>query len=83
MNLKNLFVLISGIAIACDGKAPTFNWHPAIWATDSRTQLIVRGDERIPTSDPRFDNMICIAKDEPGKAQQACYEVILQCEKWK
>lgn len=67
----------------CNPEAPTLKWNPEIWAADSESQSIVRGDQVIRTKDPRFDQFISMRSNEIPKFKEAYFEVINQCEKWK
>lgn len=89
---KTLFAipLILSFCVAADScsKAPKFNWNPELWATDSQSQSIVHQKESgvieiIPTSDQEFNKFICMDSGEIKKAQQAYFDVINECEKWK
>lgn len=80
---KGLLVVILLLIASCATGAPIFDWHPAIWATDSKLQVVVRSGIKTPTSDPAFDEMVCIHKSEPRKALEACQKVINACQTWK
>lgn len=91
MKLKKLSILIliaaSTMGIkGCPDNAPAWKWNPEIWAGDSQTQSITRQKKGelvvIPTSDPSFDEMVCVHKSEPRKAKEAYFEVINKCKVW-
>lgn len=81
MKCKTLLSLISLCLAGC-GNAPAFNWNPEIFVGDSPSQSVQGANENIRCSDVRFDDLVCVHKDEPRKAVQAAQDIINKCEKW-
>lgn len=81
MKCKMLLSLISLTVISC-GSAPDFDWHPDIYVGDSQSQSVQGANENIRCADPKFDDLVCVHKDEPRKAVEAAQNVINKCEKW-
>lgn len=87
MNKVLILLLIAIITLAnskCEkGDAPDFNWHPSIYATDSETQSVVRGDEQIMCHQQEFNNLICMPAQDIVKSKKAYFDAINQCKTWK
>lgn len=63
--------------------APDLNVKLRPYATDSRTQSIVRKNERISCSDPKFDGRQVYTDEEVQALMNRLTELSYQCEKWK
>lgn len=78
---KVLTALAAALAISsCNAKPP--KWHGKIWAGDSRTQTIQRGQdaEEIACFDPRFDGYMCISYAD----FKTFYDTfVLGCRSWR
>jgi hypothetical protein len=78
--------LLVATVVAC-GDTPVFSWTTEIWATDAETQSIARmeGETLVvkPTSDPYFNELICMPKDGPRQAVNACNQIIRKCKVWE
>jgi len=82
-----ILILIAAVTLAnnrCDqGSAPDYNWHPQLYATDSETESIIRGDEIISCSQTEFNTMICMPVNDIAMAKRAYFEAVNQCKTWK
>lgn len=58
-------------------------FHPRLYAADSETQSVFRGEEEIKTSDSKFDQMTCSFTSEIARAEKELNELSWKCEKWK
>lgn len=90
-NLNKLLILSVSVnaiflmgASGCPAGAPSFDWHPKVYIADSRTQSVVADDgSQIFCQDPKFDQLVAMDKSEIGNAEQAYFDVVNECEKWR
>jgi hypothetical protein len=81
--LKKLCLIISVFLLSCVGQAPPFDWAPKLYYGDSGTQSIAGAEEIIKTSDPRFNEMVCMAKNQPSEVLKKVRVIYDSCEVWK
>lgn len=81
--LKRLFPVTISILFTACSNPPQFNWSPEIYYGDSKTQSIQGSTENIKTNDSRFDEMICMSKDQPEIVLKEVNKIIEKCEVWK
>lgn len=92
VNWKKLLILnliaTSSLGVAsCDPKAPKVE-RPNLYTTNHETQVIGRkiGKDKydiISCAEPRFNEFLCINKDEYVKKEKELIDAAQQCKEWK
>lgn len=81
--LLSVFLLGNTQCSSVPPGAPTPRWTPEIWAASSKMQGIIRNNQLISASNPRFNDFVAVHKTEPRKAQAEMYRILNLCERWK